>query len=113
MKVFICALALFLSACGQPDGSKIQVLVGGKLLDGKSSTAIDHPIVVVEDGKIVAVGSQVHVPVPRDSHKTNTAGFTIRPSSEGATIEIGQPADLELVDGSGAISRRMVAGNWQ
>ncbi len=113
MKVITLILTLLLVACGQPENSTVQVLVGGKLLDGKSNTPVDHPIIVIEDGKITAAGSQVHVPVPRGSHKTNTAGFTIRPSNEGKTIEVGQPANLELVDGSGAVVRKMIAGNWQ
>lgn len=112
MKVFVLALTLLLAACGQPD-SDVQVLVGGKLLDGKGNTPLDHPIIVIEEGKIVAAGSQVHVPVPRGSHKTNTAGFTIRPSAEGGTIEEGKPADLELVDSNGKVSRRMIAGVWK
>ncbi len=112
MRVVFTAMILLLAACGQPDNPKVQVLIGGELLDGKNSPPLDHPIVVIEEGKIAAVGPQAHVPVPRGSRKTDTTGYRIRPSA-GRTIETGQPADLELVDSKGEVSRRMVAGVWQ
>lgn len=111
MRFVVAVFALLLAACSQPESASVQVLIGGTLLDGKGGT-VDRPIIVVENGKIAAVGPQAHTPVPRGSRKTDTAGFTIRPE-KGKTVEPGQPANLEIIDHAGAVSRKMIGGVWQ
>ncbi len=112
VKRFLVAIALLAASCGQPEDAAIQVLVGGTLQDGRSSAAIDHPVVVVEGGKISAAGTQAHTPVPRGSVKVDTTGLTIRPQA-GSIIAPGEPANLEIVGSDGVVTRRMVGGVWQ
>lgn len=104
------ALAVLLAAasCTQPEGASVQVLVGGSI-EGET---IDHPVIVVEKGRITAVGPQTHLPIPRGSAKTDSSAYRIRHAS-GGRIAPGEPADLDLISASGEIARRMRAGVWQ
>jgi hypothetical protein len=97
-----------LAGCTQPEGASVQVLVGGTL----EGAAIDHPVIVVEKGRIAAVGPQTRQPIPRGSAKTDTRGYRIRHASGGA-VEPGRPADLDLISPDGEVVRRMRAGVWQ
>lgn len=104
------ALAVLLAAasCTQPEGAAVQVLIGGAIEGG----TISHPVIVVDKGRITAVGPQTHLPVPRGSAKTDASGYRIRHAS-GGRIAPGEPADLDLISASGEIVRRMRAGVWQ
>ena len=99
---------LALVCCTQPEGANVQVLVGGTI----EGVSIDHPVVVIEKGRISAVGPQTHQPIPRGSAKTDTSAYRIRHASSGA-IAAGQPADIDLVSAAGEVVRRMRAGVWQ
>ena len=63
---WICATALLLAgiACGQQanPASKTVVLKAARLFDGKSNTLVTPGLVVVTDGKIIAVGSGAAIP---------------------------------------------------
>jgi N-acetylglucosamine-6-phosphate deacetylase len=109
----LVSAALVSAGCQQPVDASVQILVGGTLLDGRGGAPLDYPVVVVEEGKIRAVGPQTHVPIPTGSRKIDTTGYTIRPADGGGPLVAGAPADLVLVDSAGKISRRMVQGTWQ
>lgn len=111
MRWFLVFTALLLSACGQPENSRIQVLIGGTLTDGRGGEPVEHSVVIVEDDKIRAAGTQVQTPIPAGSKKINTTGYIVRPSGTGM-IAPGETANLELVK-DGTVVRKMTAGRWQ
>jgi hypothetical protein len=111
MRAWIVASALALAACHQPESAAVEVLIGGRVVPA-SGEAIEFGVVVVEKGRIRAAGPQTHVPIPAGSKKIDTTGLTVRAASGGSLSE-GEPATLELVDGAGAVQRRMVQGVWQ
>jgi len=111
MRLLLVLVAL-LAACRAPDSYGIQVLIGGKLIDGKGGAPIEPSVVIVEAGKFRAVGAQASTPIPPASVKVDTAGQTLRPPS-GKVIEAGGTADLEVLDTTGAVVRRMANGEWK
>lgn len=101
MKKLLLFVALALAGCTLPEASGVKVIVGAKL------GAMDYSVVVIEGGKITAVGPQSQIPVPKGSEITRGIGMTIEP--DGGPIEPGQPANLIL---KGATERRMHNGEW-
>lgn len=113
MRWYLVAVAiLMLVGCGQPENARIQVLIGGTLVDGRGGDPVEHSVVIIEDDRIRAAGSQVQTPIPAGSKKVNTSGYLVRPVGQGATILPGEQANLELVK-DGSVARKMIAGRWQ
>lgn len=54
-------------------------LVGGMLLDGYEAPPIHHAAVLVEDGRIAAVGPRSEVEIPPDARVIDTRGRTMLP----------------------------------
>ena len=109
MKALVLLAAVWLVGCNPASNERIQVLIGGKLIDRPGAAPLEHSVVIVEDTKFRAVGSQVHTPIPPASIKVDASPYTVR----GTLIVAGAEANLELVDAQGQVSRRMVAGKWQ
>ena len=100
----LLSLTLFVAACSSPP-SGVKAIVGAKL------DAIEYSVVVIENGKIRAVGSQADVPVPKGSEITSGLGKTIAPIA--SPIDPGQPAELVLRDrATGAVRATMHKGEW-
>jgi hypothetical protein len=96
-------LFVFLAACSAPD-TTLKAIVGARL------GSIEHSVVVVENGKIRAVGPQSSTPVPKGGEITSGLGMTLEPLPGGSPIEPGQPANLIL---RGSSDRVMKGGEWQ
>lgn len=109
--VFVFCLILFASCGEQPNEPKKLAIVGARLVDGTGAAAIEHSIVIVEAGKIAAVGPQTSVPLPKDAEIVDGLGRTIEPP-KGSTIRKGDAANLTLGDAAGS-TRTMVEGKWQ
>lgn len=54
-------------------------IVGGRIIDGTGADPVDKGVVVVEDGRIAAVGSESSIRVPRGADVLNAAGRTVLP----------------------------------
>jgi hypothetical protein len=100
-------LPLLLVSCAIPSAGPRTAIVGAKLVNGPS--VIEYSIVLIEDGKFKAVGSQADVPLPKDATIINALGQSVEPLP-GARIEVGQPANLLL---KGATVREMREGQWR
>ncbi len=57
----------------------IQAIVGGTLIDGTGKDPIPRATIVVEDGRVTAVGSESSLAVPRGAAVLDAAGRTILP----------------------------------
>ncbi|MBC7990652.1 MAG: amidohydrolase family protein [Luteimonas sp.] len=54
-------------------------LVGGTLVDGTLAEPLDDSVVLIEDERIVAVGTVGSLPVPADAQVISTEGMTVLP----------------------------------
>ncbi len=62
--------------------------VGGMLLDGYETQPIHHSIVVIEDGRITAVGSKLDTNIPEDAVVIDTSGKTVMPGLIDAHVHL-------------------------
>ncbi|MEO8130293.1 MAG: hypothetical protein ABI822_24545, partial [Bryobacteraceae bacterium] len=75
MKIFaVCLLFVFTLACTTRD-LPVKAIVGAALVD----PPIPFSVIVIADGKIVAIGPQQTVPVPTASEKINGTGKYVIP----------------------------------
>jgi imidazolonepropionase-like amidohydrolase len=70
--------ALLLAASASAPASKL-ALVGGTLVDGTLREPIQDSVVLVEDQRIVAIGTVATLPVPADAQVISTEGMTVLP----------------------------------
>lgn len=100
----IVVVALALSSCDAPVRDTIAV-VGGTLLGTHGQVLQDHCMVVIREGKYIAVGSQAMIPLPKTSQVVDSlnhfvvAGKTAAPQSldDLVTPQIGEPALLLIL----------------
>jgi imidazolonepropionase-like amidohydrolase len=57
----------------------LSAIVGGTLIDGLGGDPIRSGVVVVEDGRIIAAGSEKNVAIPSNAQRLDAAGRTILP----------------------------------
>ena len=71
------------AACGESPPPRIQsdaiVLIGARLIDGTGAEPIDDAVLVVEGGRVQAVGSRAAVAVPKGAEIVDLAGKTLIP----------------------------------
>lgn len=65
------------SAAGEPGG--ITALVGGRVLDGFGGPPLEQGVILVQDGRITAVGQLGHLEIPADALRISTEGMTVMP----------------------------------
>ncbi len=68
-----------LSARAEPLASGAFALVGARLIDGTERAPIEDSVIVVRDGRIVAVGPRASTPIPDDVEVIEVAGKSIVP----------------------------------
>lgn len=81
---FSVTAAMLIAAVALPAQERLRpdrpvVFVGGMLLDGYEAPPVHHAVVVVDDGRIVAVGSKADTGIPEDAVVIDTGGRTILP----------------------------------
>lgn len=103
-------LAFGAASCAHPSAEGVRpiAIAGARLEPGGGNPPIEYSIVIVEDGKFRAVGSQASIPMPKEAEIVDGLHHTIVP--DGNPIEAGQPANLIL---KGPKGRTMREGKWQ
>ena len=104
MKLALASFCLLLCACSQPTG--VKVILGAQLND------IPYSVVVIDNGKITAVGPQSQIPVPKGSEITRGIGKILEPIPTSSKIAPGESADLLLRDPSNGSQMTMRSGEW-
>jgi imidazolonepropionase-like amidohydrolase len=74
----LCLLALF-AFLPRAEAVERTALVGGTLVDGTLSDPIRDSVILIEDERIVAVGTVDSLPVPADAKVISTEGMTVLP----------------------------------
>jgi imidazolonepropionase-like amidohydrolase len=95
--------AAALSGCTQPivqadvDRSKpVLALVNGLLIDGTGSEPVPDAVVLIQDGKILAVGARSRIHVPPKAQVVDVQGGAILPGFTNAHVHDGfNPANLK------------------
>jgi imidazolonepropionase-like amidohydrolase len=85
LEVMLAGLVLCASAAAQ---QKPIVLRGGKLLTVTHGT-IENGVLIIENGKIAAVGAANSVKIPKDSHVIDVSGMTVYPGLIDSETQLG------------------------
>lgn len=117
--IAVFALSACLGACGRR-GDQPKVLLNAVLMDGTGRPPVSDSIVVVKDGKVLALGGKDQHPVPADGVLFHLQGKFIFPSDPAVPLKVGGPANLLIVRVNPAsdpeyakkTSGRMTDGHW-
>jgi hypothetical protein len=117
------ALALMLSLAGCDllyHERQLIAITGTTLIDGEVQPPIENAVVVIDDGKIAAMGPAAEVAIPRNAWRVDGSGRFVFPSSVEQPLKVGGPADLILCNVNPArdpdykrkLAGRMENGRW-
>ena len=85
-------VACVLLALASPAKAQVKAFVGARLFDGTAGPVIEHATLVVQDGKIVAIGPSTKIKPPRGARTLDVSGKTITP---GLINAHGHVSDVE------------------
>src|SRR5262245_38966300 len=85
----IIALAFGAATVFPQPRNTVQVYHGARLILGDSRAPIEHGTIVVQDGRIAAVGPDAAVRAPAGASRVDLAGKTIMPAMVNAHVHIG------------------------
>ncbi|WP_116124905.1 amidohydrolase family protein [Lewinella sp. IMCC34183] len=78
--LYCLLLALLLCTCATAQSSSgLKALVGGTLIDGFGGTPIYNSVILVENDRITAVGTQDEVAIPEGAEVISTEGMSVLP----------------------------------
>ena len=80
------AAPLLFSACQSGNSQPVIALVGGSLIDGNGGEPLPQAVVLVQDGKILATGSQSTIKIPAGAQVIDLNGTTILPGFFNAHV---------------------------
>ena len=87
-------------------------LVGATLVDATGAPAVPNATVVVEQGRIVAVGPSASTPVPRGARTIDVAGKTIIPGLWDSHAHLHQIEWIPTYFAAGVTSVRDMGSEW-
>lgn len=79
-RLLTMSAAALLAACGGPAEPRVEVLIGATLINSGGKPPTERSVVIVEDGRIKAVGDQPTLPIPAGSAKTDLSGRFLVPA---------------------------------
>ncbi len=89
---FMLAALAFASCSGEPvtmAQSSVTVIRGGTALVGPELTPLEDPAIVVEAGRILALGPSSEVPTPEGATEISGAGLTLMPGFIDTHVHMG------------------------
>jgi len=78
------------------EGASMQVFVGGRLIDGTGNAPIERSVLIVQNGRIQAVGAEGSVEIPAGAARIDVTGRTIVPGFINAHGHVGNVRGLEV-----------------
>lgn len=89
---FLCTLI----ACkSQEQTGHYTAFIGAAIIDGNGGTPIPDGVLLVRDGKVVAVGTKEDIPIPADVTRRDVSGKTIMPGIINAHGHVGDVQGIE------------------
>ncbi|WP_269713866.1 amidohydrolase family protein [Caulobacter sp. NIBR2454] len=79
MKRLVATLIAALSITGAAQAVERKALIGGTLIDGTLREPIRDSVILIEDKRIVAVGTVGSLAIPADAERISTEGMTVMP----------------------------------
>ena len=76
----------------QGQGGRITVFDGARILDGNGGAPIENGRMIVQDGRVTAVGSASAVPIPQGAARIDLTGKTIIPAMINVHAHMGYEA---------------------
>lgn len=119
--VLAVALASLLTGCAAPERDlPTYAIVGATLMDGTALPPVDDSVVLVEKGRISAMGRVSEVRIPSDAKRVSGRRRFVFPRIIDQPLSVGGPADLILCEVNPArdpdymkkTSGRMESGRW-
>ncbi|HEU5147332.1 MAG TPA: amidohydrolase family protein [Chryseosolibacter sp.] len=94
---FSFILALIISGCKNTDQSKstITAFTGARIIDGNGSQPIDDGVLLVQNGRIAAVGTRDDLKIPEGAIINDVSGKTIMPGIINAHGHVGNAKGIE------------------
>ena len=116
----LLAAALALWGCTRQEVRPAYAITGALLLDGTAQPPVEDSVVVVTEGKIVAMGPASQVRVPGGARRVDAHGRFVFPLIPDQPLRVEGPADLIVCDVNPArdpdysrkVSGRMEGGRW-
>lgn len=105
----LCAAALFQTSAPEPKTA----FVGVTVLPMDSERRLDDHTVVVQDGRIVAIGPRASTPVPEGARTLDGAGRFLMPGLADMHVHSWGPADAAMFLAHGVTTVRNLFGNPQ
>ncbi len=115
------AVTIGLSGCAAPERDLASyAIVGATLMDGTAQVPVDNSVVLIEKGRISAMGRVSDVKIPSDAKRVNGRGRFVFPRIIDQSLSVDGPADLILCDVNPArdpdylkkTAGRMEKGRW-
>jgi hypothetical protein len=115
------AMTLLLCGCAAPERDLASYsIVGATLMDGTARVPVDNSVVVIEKGRISAMGPASDVKIPSDAKSINGRGRFVFPLILDQPLKVDGPADLILCEVNPArdpdymkkTAGRMEKGRW-
>src|SRR5215472_11580022 len=79
LRFLIGASLAFVMGAATAADAQTTTLRGARVIDGSGGAAIDNAVIVIRDGRIVAIGPSAGTPVPSDAEVIDYTGKTIIP----------------------------------
>lgn len=115
------AVIIALGGCAAPERDLTSyAIVGATLMDGTARVPVDNSVVLIERGRISAMGGASEVKIPSDAKRVNGRGRFVFPRILDQPLNVEGPADLILCDVNPArdpdymkkTAGRMEKGRW-
>ena len=73
---------------------EITVIRADRLIDGTGAVAVNDAVMVINEGRIVAVGKAGEVEIPQDAETIDMSGYTLLPGLMDCHVHLtGRPGD--------------------
>lgn len=99
----LCAASVAAAACDADTARPARtVVIGATAVEGPGGGALPDAVVVVDGGRVVAMGPRSHTPVPKGATLVDGAGaWLVAVGPDGAIARLGPgfTVDLRLVEG--------------
>jgi imidazolonepropionase-like amidohydrolase len=96
--VALSVVTLSLGGCernGSAEGAAMQAFIGGRLIDGTGRTPVENSVIIVQDGRVQAVGSAGSIEIPDGARRIDLAGRTVIPGLINTHGHVGDVRGLQ------------------